>query len=328
MERPTTEKRLRMREHYLIPTGGQSVQLRSQSKIALLRGAAVDSVLPQVLPLLDGSLTAAQVVQQGSERCGAAKIRAVLKLLGQEGFLEEVDPPADAARWSAFETVGRWFQAGVFEGAGAHALTELGQATVALAGAGPAAAAIAAGLRSIGIGQVLPVDRPEQAGELLGRVALSIVCADRPAVFDDRLRAFNATAVDAGTPWLAVAAVAPGVVQLGPAIFPGMTACLECLRLQFERNTSFLRAAGLIDLLCGAPGPDPGAARSLELAAGALVIEAARALVTSGQNPISTARILTLDLDRFELDRYQVHKIPRCPVCGPARNRPPMRIWG
>src|SRR5260370_42678206 len=85
-------KRLRMVEHFIVETGPQAIQLRSATRVARLKGAMVDKVLPHVLPLLDGTLSAEELVTRCAAVVSASNARTVLSALMEKGFIEEVTP--------------------------------------------------------------------------------------------------------------------------------------------------------------------------------------------------------------------------------------------
>jgi bacteriocin biosynthesis cyclodehydratase domain-containing protein len=351
-------KRVRMLEHYVIDVGPQTIQIRTQSRVTSMKGPVVEKVLPHVLPLLDGSLTPAEVVERAAAKVGAANAKNVLKALGEKGFLEEVETPDPSLfpedSFAHYESMARYFLNTDQTGSRTQSLVALRQAKVLFIGGETLMPAVVSGLAHLGVGEITvagstdlrtlaeKTPRPK-AGvqlttasvpethegwvELLSGKTAAIVCVKGPVVFDPSLLALNTAAIEAKTQLMTVAHVAPHLVQIGPTIYPEVSACLRCLQLQFQRSVSFLAACGLVERM-NVPSSQEGATAPLaELAASAIVTEIARA-VTPGQPPLSVAHVLTLNLSSLETDRYKVLKVPKCPDCGPARNRPMMRIWG
>jgi bacteriocin biosynthesis cyclodehydratase domain-containing protein len=176
---------------------------------------------------------------------------------------------------------------------------------------------------------IIAAGRPKTRDEWraqLDQASCAVAVTHRPALFDDGLDVLNEVALATGKPWLTVALLGR-VVQIGPLVHPGSTACLACLRLQLQRNASFLYAAGLMDRLSAERDRAAQLGPVTEFVAGLVVSEIARAHA-AGQPPLSVGQILTIDTSTLAIDRFKVLKVPRCPVCGPARDRPMMRIWG
>lgn len=354
----STPKRVRILEHYSVEMGPQSIQLRTSSRVTSLKGPVVEKVLPHVLPLLDGSLTAAEVIERAAAKVGAASVRNVLKALGEKGFLEELEEPDPAlfpdGSFAQYESMGRYFLYTDQTGSRTQSLVALRQAKVLVVGAEPLILGVVSGLAHLGIGEITVAGQGDEASlaartprpkagvsmhaaafpdgheawvELLSGKSVAIVCVSGPVVFDARLLAINAASIEAKTQLMTVAHVAPHIVQIGPTVYPEVSACLRCLQLQFQRGVSFLSACGRVErMVVPTTEVDPDSPFAAA-AASAVVTEIARA-VTSGQPPLSVAQIVTLNLATLETDRYKVLKVPKCPDCGPARNRPMMRIWG
>ncbi|HEY0990845.1 MAG TPA: TOMM precursor leader peptide-binding protein, partial [Kofleriaceae bacterium] len=109
---------------------------------------------------------------------------------------------------------------------------------------------------------------------------------------------------------------------------PGETACLACLRVQLERHLAFLAPVLPLDRIGETVRAGHAAASQsqLALAASLATIEVLRASAP-GQDCLTYNRLYTVDLDRLDASFQLVAKVPRCPVCGPTRDAPKMRIW-
>jgi len=111
-------------------------------------------------------------------------------------------------------------------------------------------------------------------------------------------------------------------------VSPGETACLACLRVQLERHLAFVAPIMTVDQLgelARATTTVPSQAQ-LAVAASLASVEILRASAP-GQDCLTYGRIYTLDIARCQASFQPVAKVPRCPVCGPTRDTPKMRIW-
>ena len=324
---PTAGHPLRLVPHYLVTGPGGEMQIRTATRVSVLRGPVVQNVLPVLLPLLDGSLTASELAERVAGRIDAGKVRAVVKLLLDKGIVEEVVPPPpalgeDGARELA--TIIRYH-------GGYDVVAAFRQARVAILGADPLAARLAASLTHAGVGASarprITADVDELRAALEGTTA-TVAIADGPAVFQPWLHALNEAAVAAGVPWTSVALIGGRALQIGPTVSPGETACLACLRVQLERHLAFVAPVLPFDRL-GEIVRDGSAVASpsqLAMAASLASIEVLRASAP-GQDCLTYNRLYTVDLDRLDASFQLVAKVPRCPVCGPTRDAPKMRIW-
>lgn len=357
---PPREPRLRMIEHYWIPTGDSAVQIRGVARVTTLSGPAVDTVLPKMIPLLDGTLTEREVIERAKDVLGD-KASKVLQLLMSKGLVEPV-PEANPellpdGMQDRYDSISRYFAAVDRTGNTLKSLSALRAAHVIAVGLDSIVGPTLSALCHAGVGAITVLREPGTPSQELDRVdrrdtklvvdelpadADAEVWAERMrgaslvlmgirglALFDERAQAVNRAAIETQVPWLPVAHVGRHVAQIGPYVVPGQTACLGCFRQLHERNTSFLGAAGLLDGIEGTARTEAAESSptTVESAASLAAVESIRA-ITPGQNPVSSSLVLTFDSRRLEFDHFKVLKSPRCPDCGPARGRPMMRIWG
>ena len=165
---------------------------------------------------------------------------------------------------------------------------------------------------------------------LLEDVDLALAVLDRPVLFSPRMEDFNRAAVVAGVPWVSVAIVGGEVVHLGPAVLPGQTACYKCFELRFKSNLECLDAHGAFEDYINSvnpPAKDFGCLPPVvQMAASMVTLEVVRMADPRGA-PTVGGRLLTLDSRTFEAASHPVLKIPRCPACGAANDRPSPRVW-
>jgi bacteriocin biosynthesis cyclodehydratase domain-containing protein len=117
----------------------------------------------------------------------------------------------------------------------------------------------------------------------------------------------EAAATTIPAPHLLVDAAYHHTVSVGPLVWPGATACLQCF-------------AGRIRHGWGdpAPPPEPLAARSHAFLAGliALLLEQFQ---REGGLPMLTNRALVINLATLATKSEHVHRLPWCPRCFPMR---------
>jgi oxazoline/thiazoline synthase len=324
---------LRIVDHYLVPSDGGATQLRSARNAIRLRGRDVQRIVLRVLPLLDGTRSADQIVDALKEAIAPRDVRAVLDLLGNKSFIERVDPvdeellpPQERARLDALASYLHDPRLGDTRYRGIEALR---RARVLLAGEA-LPDGLAPALTHAGVGDVRSIaasDDEDAWACALDSVDAAVLWTRGAVWLDERVDAINAAAVRARTPWLICTHASAEAFQIGPTIYPEETACTSCIRRSWRRNTAFLRPHGAADADLATPSPAMPSRLAVQLALGVATIEVLR-LLSRLQAPISTSRIVTLDLATLQTETFDTIKEPRCPVCGPARNRPMMRIWG
>jgi bacteriocin biosynthesis cyclodehydratase domain-containing protein len=148
---------------------------------------------------------------------------------------------------------------------------------------------------------------------------LSIACDDG----DDRkaLDALGAGLIAAGAPVL-FCTVDCSLLRLGPLVLPGQTGCHCCLHLRGRANSRFpeeYQAHGFDD-----PRPSASAVRVL---AGLVVAEVLK--FRGGlEDQCLLGEILEMHLLTLAIDRAQVVRVARCPICGgDERDIPPAALW-
>jgi len=95
-------------------------------------------------------------------------------------------------------------------------------------------------------------------------------------------------------------------LSIGPLVWPGETACLQCL-------------AGRIRQAWGDPVPPPAPEATLALPlAAAYCAEVCRHFASDGGYAELVEQVLIVDLRTLESRRERVHRLPWCPRCFPA----------
>jgi bacteriocin biosynthesis cyclodehydratase domain-containing protein len=297
---------------YRVATAPNRVVLEYGQRIVSLGGAAAASLVPALLPLLDGTRTVDEIVRALGEPVRPAVERA-LERLDEHGVLldgaplpDDVAPSvaATADLLAALEPSRRPTElAGTLQGA-----------TAVVVGEGAAAAAIRRLLRRSGI-------RADRGVAFEGGADL-VVCAPSPGELPS-LRDWNRRALAVGQPWLQVLPFDGRYAAVGPLYLPDDTCCYECFRLRRAAN---LGAADELPLLEDAPAPYPGTPPLDALVAGLAGLLALQWLAL--RSHCAPAAFYAFELvPTFALALHYVHRVPRCPVCSGLADVSPPLPW-
>jgi bacteriocin biosynthesis cyclodehydratase domain-containing protein len=151
-----------------------------------------------------------------------------------------------------------------------------------------------------------------------GSSHLLVLALDRPAPGLAHL--VNRVCLQARTPWL-LATIDGSRGLTGPLFLPPNTACYNDYRTLVEATTPsapmirryerWIRANGRRPAFAGVPA-------YADIIAGFATLAAVHFL--SRGTSFATGRQLSIDFERMRIDVEDVLKLPRCPVCGPARS--------
>lgn len=139
-------------------------------------------------------------------------------------------------------------------------------------------------------------------------------------------RLLNEACLDLEIPWI-TAHVDHSRGVIGPLIVPRQTACFTCYEYRCKGNNPYfssgadqskedadaLRSSALLGPFAGFVG-------------NYLALEAMKQL-TGFAYPSTTGRIHAVDFFTMESEIHDVLKLPRCPACGPLRDKPLMKVW-
>lgn len=289
---------------YRIAESDDGLLLEHGGAVVALGGHAARRLLPSLLPLLDGTRTAAEIVEQLDPRLEAAVENAVA-VLGRHGLLTE-GPPLDQDD-AVLPT--------------AHALATA---------TGETPAVIAARLRASCVELAGPAAATEPLARLLlrsgvgvqpsGGDARLVVAAGLPA---DELGALNRDRHERGLPWLPVGSFDGRLAEIGPLVVPGETACAECVRIR-RRATSGCAAD---HLLLAAARPVATMPPALATLVAALAADLALRWLGSA-DPTVPGALTTVTLDPGPTVAHRrVLRVPRCPVCSPVAGAAPASPW-
>ena len=303
MERPL------LKPWYRLSTNGGRSVLRYAGSVLEFEGRAAQRLLPQLLPLLDGTRTVDGVVAAMGEGVRPA-IEHALSLLRAHELLTEPVPAdaADGARRCA-ELLAATDPAAR---SGAELAAGLAAMEAYVVGAAPAAEAVGRLLRQSGAGAIEGLDWddvPPARG-------LTVV-APEPAELP-RLAEWNRRALDAGARWLQVLPFDGRFAAVGPVFVPGETACHLCFELRRDSTIAPIREA--------AGGHRPSAAALDAVLAGLAALVALRWLAAGDRDEAGT--LIAVELaPELRCTRHFVYRVPRCPACSPAARRAASSPW-
>lgn len=267
-----------------------------------LHGTAVSAALP----LLDGTLSRAQVVDRLGAVLGARAASRAVEALLNSGHVIEADPAIDTARAGYFEQLG--FDAD-------DAVRRLDAATLDVLALGRATELdIDAALRGSG----LHYKRHRELREVPESASFLLVITDDYQRAE--LRTINREALRRDLPWMPMRPYGESA-WFGPMVTPGETACFECLHVRLHSKNlsqSYFRQRGVLrgDPVPTALGLVSGTAAALALAAHAVAVRLARPTEVSEEDARRAGDVTTLDLGTLRSVRHRLDPRPQCAVCG------------
>ncbi|GAA1739597.1 TOMM precursor leader peptide-binding protein [Luedemannella helvata] len=290
-----TSARIGFRRHLraiTVPEEGVVYLVSARGTVALSGDRAVS-----VAPLLDGTLTMAEIRQRTAGRLAPGELAGTLATLAQADLisLRRPGPEADTAAGAYWDLIG----------ADADAATDrLAAATVRVLSLGATGVAEArSALRACGLAA--------QDGPDLGQGLTMVLCDD---YLDPRLERINAAMLAAGRAWLP--AKPTGVdVWVGPVFRGGEGPCWCCLATRLRaRRTGETLARG-----CGATvtAPETSLPTTRVIGLQLAVLEAVKWL-SGATGTAGSSTLRTFDTLTWQSGQHQVDRRPQCPACGDA----------
>ena len=268
---------------------GEAVFLLSERGHVVLRG---DAYL-RLAPLLDGRRDMTALVDALDGVVPTAEVYFAVNRMRQQGYIVDVDVAGDRTGW--------WNDLGLDA---SEAERRLREATVAVVGFGEASVeATEAGLSAAGIAVV------DEVGEA------SLVVA----ITDDYLRGglaeLNAAMLESGQPWLLAR---PGGRQfwLGPLMWPGKSACWECLAQRLRGNRDVERFVGR-RRGTAEPFPPPASVVPPVTTDAVVALIVLEVLKLVGRAAVTAdGRVVTLEWSTLKRADHVVVRRPHCSACG------------
>jgi bacteriocin biosynthesis cyclodehydratase domain-containing protein len=284
-----------------------------------LEGAAATSLLPALLPLLDGRRTVAEIEAILGVAVAPA-VEQVLAGLARAGALTEGPSVRDGDRNRRASAIAELLADGSPAGQSPWQVAEsLRAASVVVAGAGATAETLAALLEDCGVGQV---ERVGLAGLRDVRADALLVAAPQPREVA-ALQDVNELALLHGLAWLQLLPFDGRAGYVGPLFLPGATCCHRCFTLRWASTSGYRDELAALEPVAAAHE----LASPLAAAAGGLgALLALRWL--SGRDPRLPGRLWALELQPApSLAEHLVYRVPRCPACSQACAAAPPSPW-
>ena len=298
----------------VLPLAGETL-VDGTDQLEVLRGESAARLLPDLISLMDGTRTLAEVE---SALCGvpAAHVRKAASLLMSIGLLEEgtdhtQDAPANAETLSFLR---RFVGATGANRNGWEAYRKLTAAEVVVlptAGASGAEHVLVDLLAASGVARVSVRRREELdrlgAGErrrAAGALVVSLCLAGEDGAWH---RELDDWAHDHEVPWFrAVVDEGEGYADLGPLFEPEASCCYRCLQAVHSRGSA-----------CASPRSTRSPGAAAELWAGMVATEIVYALTRIGPE-VSGRCFRRHDLRTWGAKDLIVPRLPGCPRCRPA----------
>jgi bacteriocin biosynthesis cyclodehydratase domain-containing protein len=288
---------------------GDRLLLEYAQSVVVLEGGAVRTLLPALLPLLDGTRT----VDDVAARLGSAvrpAIEAAVDLLRDRGVVVDgPDAPAD------LREAGR-AAAAAYGLTPATASERLRRTTVGIVGSGSGRLELVRLLWAAGIRRLRALRWSSRRG-----VDLTLVVPGGDEL--DRLPAWNRGALATGAPFLMLRPWDGRMAAVGPLVLPGQTCCYECLLLRRAANSPY---GGDLAELETAPLATP-ADRALESIATAVAAHLAVRWLVGGDPTVPGILYAIETQPALRLGEHPVLRVPRCPACSVAERAAPPLPW-
>ncbi|MGE5272947.1 MAG: TOMM precursor leader peptide-binding protein [Verrucomicrobiota bacterium] len=286
---------------YRLATTDGGVLLEYGQRIICLAGRAGTTLMPVLLPLLDGTRTLDEIVEVLGEPARPA-IEAALERLDECELLLEGPPlPTDvpAPESATAQLVVSLRPREVTLG---KAVASLRSRTTAIVGDGPTAVEVSRLLRQSGV-QVRREDAISSGADLF-------VCAPSSEQLT-ALGDWNAQALASGQPWLQVLPFDGRYASVGPLYVPDETCCFDCFRL---RRLANLDAVDELQALEAARASYPATPSLQALVAGLATTLALGWLVLRDHHAPSAFYAIELG-QGIRMSLHHVHRVPRCHAC-------------
>ncbi len=303
---------------YRIAADEHGVLFEHAGSLSRFTGGAATTLLPALLPLLDGTRTVVEL----TEACGAAiqpAVRNTLDLLTEHGIVMDQSelacnsfPPARAtAEFLAAST-----EAAVSP---ASLLTHLEDARVTIAGSSNLSLELARLLRLSGVRHVTLKSEPA-AREL--RHCDLLIASPAPGELPV-LEELNRSTLRAETPWIPILPHDGALASVGPLYLPGETCCFECFVRRRAANVDYPKEFLTLQKAAASYPTPPVITAALAGLAGSLAL---RWLAL--RDPQLPGVLFALEQqETLRLTEHYVYRVPRCSVCSTAEDLAPPLPW-
>ena len=278
--------------------------------VVTLEGRAAVSLLPRLLPLLDGTRTIDELTHELGPAIAPA-IEQALSLLESNRLLVDGTAKAEANETAAGAAA--YAVAVAQRGSEAEAARALSEARVAVLGSGATADEVARQLVQTGAGHVECLHVGDEPGREM--FVLAAPAADEAQA----LAHVNEWALRERVAWLQVLPFDGRTLVAGPLYLPGSSACHRCYVLRRGACSGYEEDFELVER---EPARAASPAPLTSVGAGLAVLIALRWLTTL--DPTLPGRLYAVESGSIlRVSHDQVLRVPRCHACGPPRRAVP-----
>lgn len=350
--------RPRIKESYdVIPEAVDRYQIRSSEETTVMKGATVQQMFGDLLPLMDGENTEETIAEKLGAVASPALVHAVIEKLRGAGVVE--DAAGDEGQGLSSEELEAYRQQLVFldltleRGSAVQAQLLLKNARLSIVGSGDLAVALAREAARAGVGRILGANI--QTGHSLDQViplvsfqAAGIETRDQhelEALLDAESPTLLAIAIERSEPAMLEAinkfsqnrniallhCLANGTqATIGPLVVPGQTACLTCYRLRMNSQIEFYEQQSAFEAWIKSNGHRRARSSTppalTNMAAAMAMLELIKH-VTEVYEPEIYDKFISIDALTLEIMSHQLLKLPRCPDCGGGRSSIRYSTW-
>jgi bacteriocin biosynthesis cyclodehydratase domain-containing protein len=268
--------------------------------VVVLEGAAVRTLLPALLPLLDGTRGCEELVAQLGVAVRPA-VELALETLAAHGLLAE-GPDVSSGLRAVSHGI-----ASAFALAPAVAAERLTAASVEIVGSSPAGAEIARLLRVSGVGAV-----SDGRWNAISQADFVVVAPAADEV--DELDSWNVAANEHGWCWLPVLPYDGRFAAIGPLVVPGESSCYECLLRRRAANLEYGAHLHEIERAPTAARADP----AFDALVAAFAAHLALRWLGGRDGSLPGVLYAVESRPAPALGAHPVLRVPRCPVCSPV----------
>ncbi len=306
---PAVPERPLLAPWYRLVGDGERLLLEHAQRVVVLEGAAVRTLLPVLLPLLDGSRTVDELAMRVGLAAREAVDLALETLAAHDLLCEGPDAPPPVRR-------GAHAAAAAYGLSPTLAARRLAAAVVGVVGSSPTGVELARIVHAEGVGEVRRLGWRSGAA-----VDLTVVT---PAADElDALRDWNRRTLDTGARWLPVLPYDGRLASVGPLVVPHETGCYECLLLRRAANVEY--GDDLAEIEATPVAASGGAA--LELLVAATAAHLAVRWVVGRDTTVAGVLHAVETAPALALTEHTVLRVPRCPACSPAGRLAPPLPW-
>ncbi|WP_432077064.1 TOMM precursor leader peptide-binding protein [Streptomyces wuyuanensis] len=306
-----------------------AVLIRQGDHVARLSGGRLPAFTEALLTVLSDGRRSLDVGSHVDEARKLA-LESVLAQMTEAGLLQR-DQAAEDLHSVLPAAVGMWLR--VLRNVPLSTVQErLEGGTATILGTGMLAERVLTALRDAGVATVTAAgpDAVPQTADPVRDVVIVTADTDSDPLLDE----WNTAALKSGRTWLPVIPFDGRRALVGPWTLPAESACFACYRLR--RAAAFPDRALVEDILAARPVRSSGERAALwpgltTMQVGLVTERVVEwfALTDTNAGLAAPGGLHTLEMTStgIRLDSHRLFRVPRCPVCSPARDRGYPMIW-